>query len=82
MVYFLDLSRCSLSESLLVERAVQGGVPAAVQVPLPQVLLLPVARKILQRALRHVQHRLHMDAAGDAVVAHRLVLLSVASVAN
>ena len=48
---------------VLVERDLQGGVPDAVPVQVPAVVLLPLARQVLQRVLHGDGHGLHLDAA-------------------
>lgn len=50
-------------EDLLVERDLQGRVPAAVQVQVSSVVLLPQSWQVLQRLLHHDGHWLHLDPA-------------------
>ncbi|GFG28801.1 hypothetical protein Cfor_03028 [Coptotermes formosanus] len=52
-----------LAAHVLVERDLQGGVPDAVPLQVPSVVLLPQPRTILQRFLHHDGHRLYLDAA-------------------
>nr|CAD7426829.1 unnamed protein product [Timema monikensis] len=48
---------------VLVERDLQGGVPDAVPLQVPLVVLLPQPRALLQRLLHDDGHRIHLDSA-------------------
>lgn len=63
--------RWFVSEDLLVERDLQGGVSEPIQMQVSDVVFLPERRTLLLGLLLHDQHGLHLDSAGEDLVPGR-----------